>query len=81
MAWVEFSLIQRPYYNPSTNEEILSIDDLNNFGEKKFSGGGYVYPDLSDYNVLFLRDMNGKLIAQIDSTASDINALISKLMI
>lgn len=77
--WIKFKLVQRPYYDPRTGEELASIEGLGNRPNiDPFAGGGAVYPDLTEYRVLERRENENELIVLIDDPDDKIDRLLSK---
>lgn len=77
--WLEFNLIERPYFNPATNNIRTSIEGLTNRLESdKFTGGGKVMPDVSSLNVIQSFEFGLKWMVLVDNTEEAISSFVAK---
>jgi len=80
MQWLRFKLLKRPYYDARLHLIGKIPHQWKNRRRRKdtFTGGGFLYPDLSKYKVVCQFDGNKKLYSLLDEDQATIDALCNR---
>jgi len=77
--WIKINLIERPFYD-ATGNILKSIEGRENrSGTDEFTGGGKVYPELGDLDILAWQEGNSNLMLLVEGEQTEIDALTTKV--